>query len=91
MPFSSLFLRGLPVTSALPTRRRKEANTSTHATDYLTRSVRRASGFVQVGYARKCQLVSNSRETGFWEVSDRRRRLWLMLCRGSLLTSFYYR
>ena len=49
MPFSSLFLRGLPVTSALPTRRRKEANTSTHATDYLTRSVRRAScGFVLV-------------------------------------------
>jgi hypothetical protein len=36
---------------ALPTVRRREAGTTSYVADYLTRSVRRASGLVLVGYS----------------------------------------
>ena len=35
----------------LPRHRRREANTSSDVADYLTRSVRSASGFVLVGHS----------------------------------------
>jgi len=35
---------------ALQTLRRREADTTSYVADYLTRSVRRASGFVLVAY-----------------------------------------
>ncbi len=44
--FFSLSVRGQALTRMLPRSRRREANTSTYAVDYLTRSVRRASGLV---------------------------------------------
>ena len=46
MGFFSLSVRGQALTRMLPRSRRREANTSTYAVDYLTRSVRRASGLV---------------------------------------------
>jgi hypothetical protein len=35
----------------LPRLRRREANTTSYVSDYLTRSVRRASGLVLAGYS----------------------------------------
>ncbi len=55
MTFSSLFVRRLAVTNAPPRRRKRDAKTKSCAADYLTRSVRRASGFVLVGYCYLCR------------------------------------
>jgi hypothetical protein len=55
MGFFSLFVRGQPSVQALPRVRRSEADATSYVADYLTRSVRRASGFV---LARKSELVS---------------------------------
>jgi len=48
MVFFSLFVWGQALVQALPRLRRREANSTSYVSDYLTRSVRRASGFVLV-------------------------------------------
>jgi len=45
----SLFVRGEALMQTLPRHPKREANTISYVSDYLTRSVRRASGFVPVG------------------------------------------
>src|SRR5439155_24920817 len=49
MGFFSLFVPGQALTQTLPRHQTGEPNTGTYAADYLTRSVRRARGFVLVG------------------------------------------
>jgi hypothetical protein len=57
MGFFSLFVRDQRLLQALPGLRRSEANTTSYVADYLTRSVRRASGFV---LARQSPTMENS-------------------------------
>jgi hypothetical protein len=49
MGLFSPFVRAQAQMQALPMLRRSEVNTTSYVADYLTRSVRRASGFVLVG------------------------------------------
>src|SRR2546428_13839783 len=51
MGFLSPFVRGQTWVWALPRLWRREADTTSYVADYLTRSVRRASGFVLVGHS----------------------------------------
>jgi hypothetical protein len=51
MGFFSLFVLGQTLTQTLSRHPTRGPNTGTYAADYLTRSVRRASGFVLVGYS----------------------------------------
>src|SRR5271157_4860906 len=77
MAFSSPFLRGLAVTNTLPKRRKRDAKTRSCAEDYLTRSVRRASGLVLVADSDLCHLRARNRQVGDAEPGHQRHCCWL--------------
>jgi len=56
MESSSPFVRSQALTNTLPRRRIRDPDTSTSLQDYVTRSVRRGSGFVLADYSAKWHL-----------------------------------
>src|SRR5438309_11607784 len=63
MGFLSTFVRGQTCMSALPRVWRREADTTSCVADYLTRSVRRASGFVLDSHQGTSPQITDERWT----------------------------
>src|ERR1039458_8215070 len=63
------FVRAQAQMQALPMLRRSEVNTTSYVADYLTRSVRRASGFVLVGKPEAIRTNHTKRVSSIVETS----------------------
>src|ERR1019366_1425507 len=70
MGFFSPFVRAQAQMQALPMLRRSEVNTTSYVADYLTRSVRRASGFVLVGKPEAIRTNHTKRVSSIVETSQ---------------------
>jgi len=71
MGLFSLFVRGEALMQKFPRHRRREANTTSYVSDYLTRSVRRAIGFVLVA---KSETTPAPNAPSRWETRSKWRR-----------------
>jgi hypothetical protein len=69
MGLFSPFVRAQAQMQALPMLRRSEVNTTSYVADYLTRSVRRASGFVLVGKPEAIRTNHTKRVSSIVETS----------------------
>src|ERR1017187_9557369 len=70
MGLFSPFVRAQAQMQALPMLRRSEVNTTSYVADYLTRSVRRASGFVLVGKPEAIRTNHTKRVSSIVETSQ---------------------